>query len=205
MIELDLQNIQPGFNEQSTGSQLVFRVALNALSYPGRIWTVDAESGLPSKGHAAAAKLMLSLLDDDCSVWLSSSLENSDVPSWLRFHTGCHFVKDIALADFVWIGQDDTVPALDSMKQGDDEYPDQSATCLIEVNELTANNGGWRLEGPGIESVQEINVSKLINDFEAQWARNHGNFPKGVDAYLVHSNIIAGLPRTTTLRSVSKE
>ena len=202
---MDLENIEPGFKHEATDSQSVFRVALNALSYPGRLWTVEAESGLPGRGHAAAAKLMLGLLDDDCLVWLSSSLANSDVSSWLRFHTGCQFVRNIALADFVWVGEGDVMPLLESMNAGDDEYPDQSATCLIEVSEINTDDGGWYLQGPGIEVTQMLKVEKKPYDFDVQWSRNHSNFPRGVDIYFISANVIAGLPRTTQLQPARKE
>lgn len=199
MISMDLRDIPLGFENEAINSQSVFRVALNAMSHPGRLWDMPIQSGLPRKGHPAASVLLLGLLDSECTVWLSPSLAGSDVPAWLRFHTGCQFVRDISEAQFVWIGQGDVMPRLNSMKTGSDEYPDQSATCVIEVEQLEADVGGWTLQGPGIKSTCQLRVNQFAVDFEGQWKKNHELFPRGVDAYLVCVDQITGLPRTTRI------
>ena len=204
MIAMDLKSVQPGFNNEALDSQAVFRVALNALSHPGRLWDMPLQSGLPKKGHAAAAVLMLGLLDSECTLWLSPSLAASDVPAWLRFHTGCQLVRDIHQAQFVWVGQGDQMPRLEHMNAGNDAYPDQSATCVLEVSEMHQDVGGWSLEGPGIQERQALRVAGFAADFEAQWEQNHANFPRGVDLYLVSAGVIAGLPRTTRIQTVQE-
>jgi alpha-D-ribose 1-methylphosphonate 5-triphosphate synthase subunit PhnH len=204
MNAIDLKSVQPGFNHEALDSQAVFRVALNALSYPGRLWEMPSQIGLPKNGHAAAALLMLGLLDSECTLWLSASLAASDVPAWLRFHTGCQVVRDINQAQFVWVGQGDPMPRLDHMNAGNDAYPDQSATCVLEVSEMQQDAGGWTLEGPGIQEKQALSVADCAADFQAQWQKNHANFPRGVDLYLVRDRQIAGLPRTTRIQTAQE-
>lgn len=197
----DLQHIVGGFDHEAFGSQAVFRVALNALSHPGRIFDMPLDTALPRHGHSAAAALLLGLLDADTPLWVSPSLAPSDAPAWLRFHTGCPIVPDAQAAQFVWVAQGDALPALSSLRTGSDDGPDQSATCVVEVDSLHADAAGWRLQGPGIATQRSLRVRGLGPDFAAQWQHNHASFPRGVDVFLSTASQITGLPRTTRLQS----
>lgn len=200
----DLQNIVAGFDHEAIGSQAVFRVALNALSHPGRVFDMPLKTALPRKGHGAAAALLLGMLDADTNLWLSPALASSDAPAWLRFHTGCQIVTDATAAQFVWVAQGDDMPQLSSLQLGSDAYPDQSATCVLEVDSLHSDAGGWRLQGPGIASELDLHARGLPSDFAAQWTENHASFPRGVDVFLSTSTQMAGLPRTTRILSATE-
>jgi alpha-D-ribose 1-methylphosphonate 5-triphosphate synthase subunit PhnH len=200
MKQEDLQKVVPGFDDPVAGSQAVFRGALQAVSLPGRPVEVPPVGQGPTRGHGAAARLLLALLDSDCSLWLSPSLEASDARAWLRFHTGCRCVDNPAQADFLWLATGDAWPRLEVMDAGSDEYPDQSATCVMEVGRLVSGPGGqWMLEGPGIEGRQGLSVEGLPEDFEDQWQANHAAFPRGVDVFLATPTQLLGLPRSTRL------
>lgn len=194
-----LQNMVAGFEHEAYGSQAVFRTALQALSHPGRLLDMPLNMALPRGGHAAAAALLLGLLDADTSVYLSPGLAGSDAAAWLRFHTGCTEITDRGQAQFIWVGQGDDLPLLQDLRQGSDAYPDQSATCVIEVHNLHADEAGWRLQGPGILGERALRVQGLAADFPAQWSRNHAGFPCGVDVFLATATQIVGLPRTTRI------
>ena len=196
----DLQNIVAGFDHEAFGSQAVFRVALNALSHPGRVFDMPLDTALPRQGHCAAAALLLGLLDADTPLWVSPALAQSDAPAWLRFHTGCPIVPEAQAAQFVWVAQGDALPALSSLRAGSDAYPDQSATCVIEVDSLHSDGAGWRLQGPGIATQRSLRVRGLSADFVPQWQHNHTSFPQGVDVFLSTATQITGLPRTTRLQ-----
>ena len=196
-----LASLGAGFSNEAFGSQAVFRAVLQALSHPGRTVAVEHDAQAPAVGHAASAVVLLALLDSDCTLWLSPRLATSDAGAWLRFHTGCTLVSDAAHACFVWVAQGDVVPPLDSLALGTDIYPDQSATCVVDVSRAAATTAdasdAWHLRGPGIRDVAALRVDGLPDDFEAQWAANHGVFPRGVDLLLATADHIVGLPRTT--------
>jgi alpha-D-ribose 1-methylphosphonate 5-triphosphate synthase subunit PhnH len=97
------------------------------------------------------------------------------------------------------VAQGDDMPQLSSLQLGSDAYPDTSATCVLEVDSLQADAGGWRLQGPGIPSERHLNALGLPSDFAAQWADNHASFPRGVDVFLSTATHMAGLPRTTRI------
>ncbi|MDM7942215.1 MAG: phosphonate C-P lyase system protein PhnH [Hydrogenophaga sp.] len=197
-----LQDMRAGFSSEALGSQAVFRVALHALSHPGRILPMPIEAECPGGGHGAAAVLLLALLDADCTLWLSPRLAASPTAAWLRFHTGCRCVEAAAGAQFVWVAQGDTVPDLATLAQGTDVDPQGSATLVLE---LAAFQGDERLSlsGPGIQTVQGLDVTGLPPGFVAQWAANHAAFPRGVDVYLTTLDAICGLPRTVHINAGS--
>ena len=199
----DLSALGAAFGNEALGSQAVFRTALEALSHPGRVVRVSHDAHVPSQGHSASAALLLAMLDADCTLWLSPTLAASDAALWLHFHTGCQLVNEIATAQFAWVAKGDAMPALATLSQGSDAYPDQSATCVIDVNSLSnapQPQGNWLLQGPGIQSQQTLNVQGLAADFPAQWAANHAGFPRGVDVFLAAQSQMVGLPRTTTIQ-----
>ena len=196
-----LASLGAGFSNEAFGSQAVFRAVLQALSHPGRTVAVEHDAQTPAMGHAASAAVLLALLDSDCTLWLSPSLAANDAGAWLRFHTGCTLVSDATLARFVWVAQGDEWPALGSMALGTDIYPDQSATCVVDVPRATATTAdaidAWHLRGPGIQDVAALQLDGLPDDFETHWAANHAVFPRGVDLLLATAGHIVGLPRTT--------
>ncbi len=202
-----LQGLQPGFRNEALDSQAVFRTGLTAMSHPGRPVAMPDDIAHPKTGHAAAAALLLALLDSDCHVWLSPTLAAGDAGHWLRFHTGCQLVSDATQAQFLWVGLGDALPDFSQLRSGSDAYPDQSATCVLEVAELRANvkaadaaNAPWHLSGPGIPGQASLASDGLTPAFATQWADNHAQFPRGVDAYLATHTHVVGLPRTTAIR-----
>ena len=207
MSTTPLASLGAGFSNEAFGSQAVFRAVLQALSHPGRAVAVEHDAQTPAVGHAASAAVLLALLDSDCTLWLSPRLAASDAGAWLRFHTGCALVADVALARFVWVAQGDALPALRSLAQGSDIYPDQSATCVVDVVRAIATTaeapGAWQLRGPGIQDMAALQVDGLPDDFETQWAANHTVFPCGVDVVLGTVGHIVGLPRTTRVARIA--
>ncbi|MDO9251970.1 MAG: phosphonate C-P lyase system protein PhnH [Hydrogenophaga sp.] len=203
MMSHDLSSVGAGFSHEAFGSQAVFRSALMALSHPGRCIPVEHDAELPAHGNAAAVVFLLAMLDADCGLWLSPSLQGSDAAMWLRFHTGCQLVEHAAMAQFVWVGAGDPLPALQSLRQGSDECPDQSATCVVDVGSLSADAEAqhWTLSGPGIREQALLSVTGLPADFAAQWANNHAGFPRGVDLFLATRDALVGLPRTTRIHT----
>lgn len=198
----DLSALGAGFSNEALGSQAVFRTALQSMSHPGRCIDVSHDAQVPSSGHPASAALLLALLDSDCTLWLSSRLAHSDAAVWLKFHTGCRLVDDLTQAQFAWVAAGDAMPALDTFAQGTDAFPDQSATCVLDVLALESGGQdatGWTLTGPGINGSIALKTEGLAPDFVAQWAANHARFPRGVDVFLATSQQLASLPRTTNI------
>ncbi|WCM91485.1 phosphonate C-P lyase system protein PhnH [Acidovorax sp. NCPPB 2350] len=194
-----LDTLRPGFQDAALGSQAVFRIALAALSHPGRPLPIPRVAEVPETGHPAAAALMLALLDADCALWLSPRIARGDAGDWLRFHTGCRLAGSPGMADFLWIGLGDPLPPLAGLRLGSDTYPEESATCVVEVEALHAPEAGpgWWLSGPGVAGRQGLDVQGGPPTLAALQAESHALFPRGVDLFLATPDQIAGLPRTT--------
>jgi alpha-D-ribose 1-methylphosphonate 5-triphosphate synthase subunit PhnH len=206
MTPQELASISAGFSDEARGSQSVFRAALEALSHPGRLISVMHDAPTPQHGHAASAAVLLALLDAECTLWLSPTLAASNAAAWLRFHTGCTLVDEMAKAQFAWVANPDELPPLGALAQGSDIYPDQSATCVIDMPHLSSAlnaEDGWTWSGPGINGLAHVRVDGLPQGFTSAfakaWQSNHAAFPCGVDLILASAQHIVGLPRTTRL------
>ena len=200
-----LQHLGAGFAEPAVQSQAVFRGALQAFSRPGTIQTLEAKDSLrgmqvPQGADPAAAALLLALLDQDCKLWLSPQLAQGGALAWLRFHTGCVAADHAAQADFVWLASAQELPALDQLGRGSAEYPEQGATCVVQVQGLQSQ-AGWRLRGPGIKGSTGLQVSGMASAFVAQWQAQQAHFPCGVDFLFTHGSAFAGLPRSTQIEA----
>ena len=204
MKSQELQNVIPGFTHEAFGSQAVFRTSLNAMSYPGRPLEIPLDCVLPSLGHGAAAALLLGLLDSDTTLWMSPSVREGDAGPWLRFHTGCQVSDDVNNAQFIWVAHSDSLPQISSMMQGSEDYPDQSATCIIEIQDFDMESEELVLQGPGIDGNCSLKVLGLPDAFVEQWQNNHRIFPRGIDVFLTNASHIVGLPRTTRISRKAK-
>jgi alpha-D-ribose 1-methylphosphonate 5-triphosphate synthase subunit PhnH len=88
---------------------------------------------------------------------------------------------------------------LEDFNPGTEDFPDQSATLIIEVTAL-AEGGPVTLSGPGIPGHRHVTVQGLAPDFAEQWAANHARFPCGVDVIVTCGASLMGLPRTVSLK-----
>lgn len=198
MIPLASSTITPGFADPVIAGQQTFRAALTAMAHPGRIVTIAQEIQPPDGMDIAAAALALTLLDHEAPLWLDAGLGAAE--SYLRFHCGCPIVGDCDQAQYAIIAQPHDFPPLDSFHQGSDEYPDESATLIVQVDEL-GNDGPLRLTGPGIAETAFLGIAGLKPNFWPEWQANHAAFPRGIDIFFTRGPRLCGLPRTTIVRS----
>jgi alpha-D-ribose 1-methylphosphonate 5-triphosphate synthase subunit PhnH len=206
MSVLSLQDMAPGFANSTAQSQVVFRCALDALARPGTPVSIPAASLVsPTPGtHAAAASVLLALLDQDCALWLSPTLAHGPAAAWLRFHTGCQMEQDCSKADFVWAASIAELPPLHQLKQGSAEYPDQSATCVVDVTAWRAaaasEADAVSLRGPGVRDVLTLAVDGMDASFVQQHHAMQEHAPCGVDMFFCAGDTVLGFPRSVRLR-----
>jgi alpha-D-ribose 1-methylphosphonate 5-triphosphate synthase subunit PhnH len=199
--ELDLSHLKAGFAEPVQDAQRCFRQVLEALARPGRIVELGDLRDLPMPPAglgAAQAAVLLALADIDTPVWLPPALRDAEAGHYLRFHCGCRLATQLADAVFVVPAALEQLPALDELRLGEPEFPDRSATLIVEVDDLAAG-GPLHLSGPGIESEVRLAVAgwrAATTDFLRE---NRRRFPLGVDLLLTCGTRAAGLPRTVRL------
>jgi alpha-D-ribose 1-methylphosphonate 5-triphosphate synthase subunit PhnH len=202
-----LKDIGRGFSNPTLCSQAVFRQALEALSLPGQLQTLDLSLSqpalqVPQHAHAAAAALLLALLDQDCKVWLSEGFASSYAGPWLRFHTGCTVVTEPGHADFVWVADARELPALELLAQGSAQYPELSATCVVQVTDVdTAPTAeAWTLSGPGVNGTRPLTLKGLPDNFVSARRAGQIHAPCGLDFFFTHHDTLIGLPRSTQVK-----
>lgn len=194
------QGVLPAWEDGVHDAQAGFRTVLKALAEPGSIQIVPVMLKGPGPLDAATAALALTLADFETPVWLSPAANVPAVQSWLRFHCGCPLTGDPDAAEFAILAGRLDALELNNFAAGSMEYPDHSATLLIQVPSL--NDGPVRvLSGPGIQGTRTLRVAGLPENFDAQWQQNTAGFPLGVDLVFCCGNAIAGLPRTTRIHT----
>lgn len=181
-----------GFTDAPVQSSHAFRAALNALSRPGQIETVEGANA-PAPVSVAAATLMLVLCDAETPLHLAGQFDTPEIRQWIAFHTGAP-IADPARAAFALGAWDDLMP-LHRFPIGSPEYPDRSTTFLIEVDGLSPV--GPRLTGPGIQHATYLSLPEI-----QAFQDNRALFPQGHDFFFTCAHHLAGLPRSTSVEAI---
>jgi alpha-D-ribose 1-methylphosphonate 5-triphosphate synthase subunit PhnH len=176
-----------GFTDAPRDAAHAFRAAMSAMARPGRIERL-AGARPPAPLSVAAGTLILTLCDPETPVHLAGAHDTAEVRGWIAFHTGAP-VAARAEAAFA-VGTWEALLPLDGYRIGEAEYPDRSATLIVEMPALTAE--GATLTGPGIRDSARLSLPET----EA-FRRNARAFPLGLDVFLTAGDRVAALPRTT--------
>lgn len=178
-----------GFVDAPRDAALAFRAALQAMARPGRIETVTGAVP-PAPASTAAGALLLTLCDPETGVYLAGDHDTPDLRQWITFHCGAPLVGP-AQADFA-LGTWDALQPVGAFRIGTAEYPDRSATLIVEVERLEP--AGARLTGPGIQKEAALSLPEI-----AAFQANRARFPLGFDCYFTCGDRLAGLPRSTNV------
>lgn len=176
-------------------AQRAFRALLAALAEPARAVPVETAETAPGL-YPSTAAVVAALVDVDTPLWLSSG--DAALAEWIAFRTGAP-MADVSDAAFALVRRGDAWPALDALAQGTAEYPDRSATLIVEVDGFEGERR--RFGGPGFERPRALALLPWPADFDAAWRANRERFPLGVDLVLASPNHIAGLPRSALLEA----
>jgi alpha-D-ribose 1-methylphosphonate 5-triphosphate synthase subunit PhnH len=176
-----------GFADAPRDAAHAFRAAMDAMARPGRIARLQGARP-PAPLSVAAGVLILTLCDPETPVHLAGEHDTTALRGWIAFHTGAQVVgrADAAFAVGTW----EALLPLDGYRTGEAEYPDRSATLIVEMPALTAE--GATLTGPGIRDTAHLSLPEA----EA-FRRNARLFPLGLDFFLTAGDRVAALPRTT--------
>ncbi|WP_303289897.1 phosphonate C-P lyase system protein PhnH [Marinobacter sp. SS5-14b] len=211
MTAVALDGLCDGFADSTHQAQQVFRRVLAAMAEPGTVHSLEPGNA-PAPLSSAAYQICLALLDQETPLWLQPELASAAVVNSLRFHCGCGIAHRLDKAAFALITANGDC-SLAAFNQGTFEYPDRSATVIVEVRGLDAERGEncgeerseLVLEGPGIRQQRRVR----IDGFDAGWmqrlADNHALFPCGVDLILTCGNQLMALPRTTRATLIGQE
>lgn len=184
-----------GFADPVHDAQRSFAALMRAMAEPGLPVPLASDLDPPAPLSREAAACALALLDYETPVFLDPPLAAAPgVAAFLRFHTGAPVVGDPAAARFALIADGAALPDFAVFAQGEPDYPDRSATLIVQV--ATLGPGPLRLEGPGINGRRDVGATPLPADFAARLAANRAAYPLGIDLLLIAPGAVAGLPRT---------
>lgn len=189
LIEASLDG---GFGQPVFEAQAVFRLLMDAMARPGSQRHIEADVMAPGLSGRAQAALALTLCDADTPVWCDDG--SPALGAWFAFHTGAPLTTAAGDAAFAFVGRDGAIP--DDLPLGTQDYPDRSATLVLEVRRL-GEGEHYRLSGPGIDGHADIAIDGLPGDFVAFRAANRALFPRGLDVVLTAGHELIALPRST--------
>src|SRR5690606_31975523 len=112
---------------------------------------------------------------------------------WIAFHTGAPLV---AAEEAVFaLGRWEDLHPVSRFRIGAPDYPDRSATLIVEMDRLTGH--GPALTGPGIETATWLSLPET-----AAFRANRALFPLGFDTIFTSGDRIAALPRSTRVEAI---
>jgi alpha-D-ribose 1-methylphosphonate 5-triphosphate synthase subunit PhnH len=203
----------PGFSNPIDNAQAVFRAVLTAFSHPGLPVSITLPSfPIPAGGFSSGMlALALTLCDQDTPLWLDAAADTPELRRHLRFHCAASCAAEPAGASFAFISRPERMPRLSEFNPGRADYPDRSATLVINADLSSSQAPVLELAGPGVRGNDRgirrpFHVHGLPPWFWEDWEANFAAYPLGGDVVFADKNAgnatvrLLGLPRTARVR-----
>ena len=181
------QTLEGGFANPAADAAHAFRSVMEAVARPGTIHEITGARP-PAPLSPAAGAVLLTLCDTDTPLYLAGAADCDAVRAWVAFHTGAPLAgpSDCMFALGTW----DALLPLSAYPKGSPEYPDRSATLIVEAPALS--DEGAVLQGPGIRDTARLSLPDI-----GAFRQNRALFPLGLDFLFACDGRIAALPRAT--------
>lgn len=179
--------LKGGFANAPVDAAYAFRAAMTSMARPGTVQLLQGAEP-PAPVSVAAGTLLLTLCDPDTPLHLAGDFDCDEVRAWISFHIGAPIV-DAEFGMFA-LGSWEVLAPLTRFAIGTSEYPDRSATLIVECETLVQD--GLTLRGPGIKD----STSMGLPEAEA-FQKNAMLFPLGLDFFFTSGDQVSALPRTT--------
>lgn len=176
-----------GFAHAAHDAAHAFRAAMTAMARPGERHAI-AGARPPGPASSAAGALALTLCDPDTRLHLAGRFDTPELRDWIRFHTAA-VLSPAETADFALGAWADLAP-LPRYAIGTPEYPDRSATLIIELTRWPPPN--VVLRGPGLREPRRAHLPD-----PTAFAVNHARYPLGLDFFFTCGDALTALPRST--------
>ncbi len=187
---MQAQTLEGGFADTAREASYAFRGIMEAMARPGTIHALTGAQA-PKPISVAAATVLLTLCDADTPVCLAHDVNHAQVRDWLAFHTSAPLVEPDKC--MFALGSWEALLPLSQYPLGTSQYPDRSATLIVECTQLTTD--GATIRGPGIPETASLSLP----DIECL-VENHRHFPRGLDFLFTCGDRIAALPRSTRIQ-----
>lgn len=175
------------FAHPAEDAAFAFRACLEAMARPGRVQTISGAIP-PAPLSIASGTLLLTLANASTPIYLAPSHDTAAIRDWIAFHCGAPIVP-AEQATFA-LGTWEALHPVSRFDIGTSDYPDRSATLIVEMDALSEPNA--RLTGPGIETAHEARLPEI-----AAFRENRARFPLGFDCIFTSDTSVSALPRST--------
>jgi alpha-D-ribose 1-methylphosphonate 5-triphosphate synthase subunit PhnH len=187
--------------EEAQNGQQAFRVFLDSMARPGQLRRLDTSKLEPPAGLAGASALLgLCLMDSEVGFHCAGF--TPEVTEYLRVNTNSRVVS-AGEAEFVFLRDSSHLDEVAVAKTGDPEYPELSATLVLQVLALSeqplADSLRIATSGPGVDGVRSFSVGGLETAFLTLLRRTNEEFPLGLDLVLTCGDAVLSLPRSQRL------
>lgn len=184
---MDSTVLTGGFAQAAQDAAQAFRAIMQSTARPGSIHTITGATP-PAPLSQAAGTVVLTLCDQETPLHLAGAADCGAVRDWITFHTSAPFVA--ADQAMFAVGTWADLQPLDRFALGEAEYPDRSATLIVEMDQITPQ--GATLRGPGIKDTASLSLPEV-----AAFQANRKLFPLGLDFIFTAGDQMAALPRST--------
>ena len=167
MMTSDTAPLSGGFENNVLDATACFRVVLDAMARPAKIHSLPVSISPPRGLNVGTVAVLLTLGDMDTPVWLAPECDTAEARAYLRFHA-----------------------------LGSAEYPDRSATVILESERLIEGEGPL-FSGPGFDAPRRFCVEEQPASLWSHVSANQALFPRGLDWILTSDSQLAALPRST--------
>lgn len=184
------------FNQSCLDNHQCYRVLLQAMSRPGKIFTL---ADAPIQREQALLRLIDTVLDQQVSFGLFDA--SPELEGQLQLLTGSR-TAPLEGADFLLAPSGSSHGQLRTAKRGRLEFPDEGATVVFAVETLSEGNAttGLPLTGPGIKETIHPQIDGLDQrDLDALKEIN-SDYPLGIDCIFVdRAGQLLCIPRSTRI------
>lgn len=183
-------------------SQAHFRKILYAMARPGLCINLDGPDLHPPLDlYRSSASIGLALMDRYVQFYCHNY--SSDTTAYLALNTGAA-QGSLKEADFIFVHATEAGYCMQQAKMGSLEYPDESATLIIQVEGFERTDGlSVQLQGPGIEGQRTISVSGIEPLLIETFMEVNSEYPLGIDCiFAAPDNSIMCIPRTSRISTL---
>jgi len=180
-------------------AQVHFRTILDSMARPGKVNNIgEIKIQSPANLHPASALVAFALLNRDVAFYVRNNKE--EISEYFVVNTNSK-PTTISNADFVFIAGTDDDQILLETNIGVLEYPEKSATIIIDVDHIydvpKDQTHEIILQGPGVDGEKRVYVSNISSNILQALKEQNSEYPLGVDVILTdgEGNIMC-IPRS---------
>lgn len=182
-------------------TQEIYRKLLDSASFPGKLNNIDninIENN--TKLSNGAIGIAITLLDQEVTFYVENHTQE-DIKN-IRALTMSNQV-DYKKSDYLFLDINSEIDIL-QVRIGSFEYPDESATIIHQVNDLSIDYQTkyikLDLSGPGIKSKNSLYIDGVKKEFLERLSTINKDYPIGVDLILVDKKgELVFIPRSSKL------